>query len=352
MAAPTAAVGDTLNVNPLALLQITFVNIENINGPAAVSVVDGNLFIFGDGDNDKIGVSIRSNTEVVVKLDGVESLVVPLADITGRIVIHGLDGNDEITVANTVPVGAEIHGGPGTDKITGGKGNDLLNGGLGNDTVNGGGGNDTLVAANDLDVLAGQGGSDTVLGPNLASTWAITGAGAGRINDQAKFNTVESLVGGTDNDTFSFRPNGSIKGRVDGGSGVNKLDYTRITGKTVVNLSIGTATRTGGIANIRDVDGGDGPSVFVGDAQNNVLTGNKGRDILIGGGGVDVLAGGAGEDILIGGTTSHDASNTALNALNNEWQSTASYAIRADRLMRIRAGGANGADQLDDAHRL
>ena len=35
----------------------------------------------------------------------------------------------------------------------------------------------------DLDVLAGQADSDTLIGPNVAATWAITGAGAGQINE-------------------------------------------------------------------------------------------------------------------------------------------------------------------------
>ena len=322
-------------------------NIENVNGPPPVSEVEGNLFIFGTAANNKIDVTIRSNIDVVVKVDGAESLVVPLADITRRIVILGLGGNDTITVAGSVPVGADIQGGAGNDKITGGRGHDSLDGGLGNDTVNGGKGNDTLVGSTDLDVLAGQADSDTLEGPDVTATWTITGTNAGRINDgQSKFNTMESLIGGEDNDTFVVGASGSVKGRIDGGGGVNKLDYIKVSGQTVINLFLGTATRTGGISNIRDVDGGNGPSVIVGDSQNNVLRGFNGRDLLIGGGGVDVLDGGNGDDILIGGTTSHDSSNTALTALVNEWKSTASYDTRIARLMRVRNGGVNGAYSL------
>jgi Ca2+-binding RTX toxin-like protein len=340
-------VGDTLNVNPLALPRITFVNIENVTGTPPVSEVEGNLFIFGTAANNKIDVTIRSNIDVVVKQDGVESLVVPLADITGRIVIHGLGGNDTITVAASVPVGAEIQGGPGNDKITGGRGHDLLDGGLGNDTVNGGKGNDTLVGSTDLDVLAGQADSDTLIGPDVTAIWTITGTNAGRINDgQAKFNTMESLIGGANNDTFVVGASGSVKGRIDGGGGLNKLDYIKVSGQTIINLFLGTATRTGGISNIRDVDGGNGPSVLVGDAQDNVLRGFNGRDLLIGGGGTDMLVGGNGDDILIGGRSSHDSSNTALTALFNEWKSTASYTIRTERLLRERTGGVNGAYSL------
>src|SRR5262249_56416719 len=97
---------------------------------------------------------------------------------------------------------------------------------------------------------------------------------------------------GAGNDTFSFRGGGSVKGTIDGGGGVNKLDYLKIGGLTVINLSIGTATRTGGVSNIRDVDGGNGPTVIVGDSQNNVLPGFGGHDLLIGGGGAGALAGG------------------------------------------------------------
>jgi hypothetical protein len=340
------AVGDTLATIPTILNAITFVNIENFEGVPPVFVDGGNLFIEGTTGDDKIDVTIRKATDVVVKLNGAEELVTPLASITGRILVQARDGNDVVKLASNVPVGAEIHGGPGKDKLIGGRGNDFLDGGPGVDTLQGGAGNDTLVASADPDVLSGQGGTDTILGPDSDTTWAITGAGAGRINDQARFNTVEHLVGGAGNDTFSFRGIGSVKGTIDGGGGVNKLDYSRIGGLLVINLSNGTATRTGGVSNIRDVDGGSGPDVIVGDAQNNVLTGNGGRDLLIGGAGVDVLAGGNGDDILIGGTTSYDDSNTALTSLINEWRSTAKYQIRIDRLMRARAGGANGANSL------
>ena len=71
----------------------------------------------------------------------------------------------------------------------------------------------------------------------MAATWTITGANAGRINDgQAKFNTMESLIGGTANDTFVVGASGSVKGRIDGGGGVNKLDYIKVSGQTIVNL--------------------------------------------------------------------------------------------------------------------
>jgi hypothetical protein len=344
---PNTPVGDTLVTTPQALISIANIaNIENITGIPPASVDGGNLFVLGTTGNDRINLTVRNATDVVVTINGHQELVTPLASVTGRIVMYGSDGNDQIAVASNIPVDADLHGGPGNDRLTGGLGNDFLDGGLGVDTLMGGGGDDTLVATTAHDVLSGQAGFDTVLGLDTDTTWAITGAGAGRINDQAQFNTVEHLVGGAGNDTFSFRGVGSIRGTIDGGGGVNKLDYSRIGGLLVINLSNGTATRTGGVSNIRDVNGGTGPDVIVGDAQNNVLTGNGGRDLLIGGAGTDVLAGGIGDDILIGGTTAYDGSNTALTTLINEWRSAANYQTRIDRLMRHRVGGANGANSL------
>jgi len=312
--------------------------------PGVQRAVD--LFIDGTAGNDRIAVTIRNATQVVVKMNGTELSVTPLADITGRITVLARGGNDQVTIASNVPIPAAIFGGPNNDKLIGGQGNDFLDGGLGADTVQGGRGNDTLVGSTNTEVLAGQGDFDTLLGRAGSPTWTINGGGAGNINGSAKFNTVEQLVGGADNDTFRFVGSGSIKGTIDGGAGINQLNYLKIGGLTVINLSIGTATRTGGVANIRDVVGGNGPSVIVGDSQNNVLVGNGGRDLLIGGGGIDALTGGDGDDILIGGTTSYDASNTALKTLINEWKGTATYEIRIARLMRGRAGGLNLGNSL------
>jgi hypothetical protein len=338
-------VGDTLATTPTILNEITFVNFENFVGVGPI-LQGGNLFITGTAGPDTINVTIRNATDVVVNVTGQPQFVTPLASITGRIIVHALDGNDRVTIASNVPVGADLYGGPGNDSLVGGLGNDFLDGGTGVDTLKGGGGNDTLVVGTTHEVLSGGAGVDTLIGPDRDSTWVINGAGAGRINDLAQFNTVENLVGGAGSDTFSFRGSGSVKGTIDGGGGINKLDYLKVGGLLVINLSNGTATRTGGVSNIRDVDGGTGPDVIVGDAQNNVLKGNNGRDLIIGGGGADVLSGGNGDDILIGGTTSYDNSNTALTSLINEWRSTAKYDIRIARLMRHRAGGANAGNSL------
>jgi len=86
------------------------------------------------------------------------------------------------------------------------------------------------------------------------------------------------------------------------------------------------------------LDGGAGNDVIVGGTGRDKLFGRAGRDVLIGGDGRDDLKGGRGEDILIGGTTAHDNDLAALDAVFQEWSSTADY---LDRISTLRDGTGN-----------
>ena len=287
---------------------------------------------------------------MVVRINGVVDQTVSLATITGRIIAHGLGGNDSIRVSPNVPVGADLYGDAGNDRLFGGIGKDRLDGGPGNDYVNGGANDDRLIAGSGTDILVGAGGLDTLVGPDAAATWQIGGRNAGRVNGTSRFNSVENLLGGTADDTFAFGYGGSVAGRIDGGAGVNALSYSAFLGGVRVNLFTGTATRTAGIANITNVVGGAGDDVLVGNALDNQLTGNGGRDILIGGGGADVLNGGARDDLLIGGRTTHDGNPADLGRLMSEWaRRDVSYANRISHLTNVTSGGRNGAAVLTAA---
>jgi parallel beta-helix repeat protein len=330
---------------------VSFVNVEHVSAPAAV-LVGGDLLIGGTNKSDAIGVSMdATGKNVVVKINGATVGKFLLSDITGRIVVHGGDGNDTIRVAANVPVGADLFGEAGNDKLYGGRGNDRLDGGTGNDTEVGGAGDDTLVAGTGQDLLVGSTGSDTVVGPDATVAWRITGSGSGTLKATATttFRSVENLIGGSGDDTFKFVGRGSIAGRIDGGAGVNTLDYSSIGSGVRVNLFAGTATATGGVADIANVIGGAGNDILVGDAQANRLVGGGGRDILIGGDGADSLVGGNGDDLLIGGKTAFDGSASALNSLMAEWQRPIALATRIQHLTRAKSGGANGATVLTAA---
>ncbi|PYF07169.1 Ca2+-binding RTX toxin-like protein [Rhodobacter viridis] len=200
-------------------------------------------------------------------------------------------------------LGETLAGLAGDDLIQALAGDDALLGGAGNDTLEGGGGADTLQGGAGDDVLRGG------LGPE---------------GDQ-----------------------------IDGGDGIDTLDYTDLTlgyfrNGLVVDLGAGTANDgwfyigSDTISGIENVNGTGGSDLLIGDAGANRLDGREGRDSLSGGDGADTLiggisnaanpqdmdtldggagndslAGGVGGDLLLGGadddTIQGDAGNDGLD---------------------------------------
>jgi Ca2+-binding RTX toxin-like protein len=185
-----------------------------------------------------------------------------------------------------------------------------------------------------ITAVKGGSGSDTLTGANLATTWSITAANAGKAGATA-FSSFESLTGGTLNDTFKFSNGKGVSGAIDGGDGVNTLNYAAYLAVVKVNLPLATATGTGGISNISNVTGGAGNDILVGNAADNLLLGGAGRDILIGGAGTDTLNGGAGDDILVGGVTDQDNNWDNLDAIMAAWANPSPYLTRITSLASL-----------------
>ena len=110
------------------------------------------------------------------------------------------------------------------------------------------GGDDTLIIqlsdSVHIEFEGGDGDGDTLLGPEIASTWEITGANAGTLNGQISFNGVENLAGSVDNqDTFVFTPDGSLSGTVDGGAaGFDTLVLDGGSFETVSFIALGAGS--------------------------------------------------------------------------------------------------------------
>src|SRR5262249_5275331 len=111
------------------------------------------------------------------------------------------------------------------------------------------------------------------------------------------------------------------------------LDYATAgwTGNVLVNLQTGAASGVaGGIANVQNVTGANGPggyNLLVGNGRN-VLTGGTGRrKLLVAGASASTLIGGANWDILIGGTTDYDlqADLASLRAVMDFWAAAEDY---------------------------
>ena len=216
-----------------------------------------------------------------------------------------------------------IKGNAGNDVLVGGQGNDLLDGGDGIDGVDyvsndkavivdlnytvpqntQGAGNDTLL---NIESLGGSNYDDLLVG-SLVDTGNepkyIYGNGG---NDVivAGGNGLTNVIAGTGNDTIV-----SLDGisKIDGGEGIDWVDYSHLSGGVVVDLY--NATHTGPndsrknsdkLISIENLAGSQYDDVLKASAENNYINGNDGNDYIDGRDGNDVINGGRGDDIIIG----------------------------------------------------
>ena len=124
----------------------------------------------------------------------------------------------------------------------------------------------------------GGSGVNTLISPSGTNLWQITGPNSGTLNGNT-FTNIQNLTGGTFNDTFQFGPTGFVSGKIDGGGGIDALDYSLRPVGVVVNLAIDPVTHTqsatavgGGFTRISDLYGSsDNTNVLIGD-NNTVNT--------------------------------------------------------------------------------
>ena len=254
-----------------------------------------------------------------------------------------------------------IYGGAGSDKIYGGKGNDKLYGDGGNDTLGGGAGvnklyggagNDTMVNSTGHDAFFGGAGVDTVdyshatqgidiylellpglfvqgngaaAGDSFKGIENVIGTAFGDVvqgtnanerieggagNDfLASSGGADALYGGDGDDGLLPGDNDGANDIVDGGAGIDTVDYTTSTAGVTVNIATGvTAGGAAGhtITNVEPVMGSN--SISSGDfltvIGGGTARGNQGDDVLSGStvAGVltaETLNGGVGNDLFV-----------------------------------------------------
>ncbi|MBU2580479.1 MAG: hypothetical protein KJ622_02010, partial [Alphaproteobacteria bacterium] len=193
--------------------------------------------------------------------------------------------------------------------------------------VRGGGGDDTITGNGTLRVsfLGASEGVTVDLGLGTGSSTSGNDAGVGTDTFTGAF-----AVRGSDHDDHLIGSDGSQSSRgyesfrgqagndlIEGGDGIDQVDYVNDPGRVVVDLSGGiigsgtgldayggTDTLTG-IENIRGSRTGDDD--LIGDDGANEIRGEGGDDLIVGNGGDDLLIGGAGNDDIQGG----DGTDTA-----------------------------------------
>jgi Ca2+-binding RTX toxin-like protein len=135
--------------------------------------------------------------------------------------------------------------------LTGDAANNIIKGNGGTDVLVGGDGDDTFYVAatkQAATTIDGGTGTNTLVAANMANTWMVTGTSAGTLNGIA-FSDIANLTGGTLNDFFQIE-GGSLTGIVNGGSGINTLDYSAFSGPITVNLQTKAASAIGSFTSI------------------------------------------------------------------------------------------------------
>ncbi len=264
--------------------------------------------------------------------------------------------------------GVSMTGNSGINTLTGTAFDDVLDGNGGRDTLNGGAGNDTFKLTNNLhfaagEIMDGSTGNDTLNYTGAAATLTLTtgirniefmtvtsGSAAINVNAAAVTTNGMTITGNDGNNTITGTAlNDTLSGgdgiadgsdTLNGGAGIDTVDYSGATGNITMDLSSGAAQNTGGagtdtVTNIENITGGSGNDTLSGTTGDNVIIGGNGNDTLSGGSGNDTLTGGTGNDILTGGTGTDSLSGgDDVDTLNGD---------NSDSLL----DGGNGTDTLN-----
>jgi hypothetical protein len=157
---------------------------------------------------------------------------------------------------------------------------------------------------------------------------------------------VLAVNAGQGADTFKMSDTAQPALVLNGGAGVDLIDYSSFARGVVVNMALGNATKVAALSNVENATGGAGNDLLVGDANDNVLRGLGGRDVMIGGKGADQLFGGAGEDLMIAGDTAFDVNASALGTIQAVWGGVGAAQSRAN-LLKLGVG-INHSIKLND----
>ena len=281
--------GGTFDLSVAQVLDIEVIEFSSTNSPAEVILGANNVAELGRSEfafdflvdgNDATGTV---ETLTVNTPDGGLSLAgwtFEDWEATDRIVLNGSSQNDTLIGSNQ---NDEISGGAGDDRLSGASGADGLDGGDGIDTVD-------------------YSASTSRISVNLT-----TGIGLGGDAHGDSFTNIENIIG--TNSTFTDFLTGNagdnvIVGlgggdQIDGGDGIDTVDYSASTSRISVNLTTGIGlggdAQGDSFTNIENIIGTNS-------TLTDFLTGNAGDNVIAGLGGGDQINGKAGDDTLIGGS--------------------------------------------------
>lgn len=263
----------------------------SIDANGEIHVANGLALDFEQRSTHDITVRITDAANVSME----QMLTVALNDVTPETVVG--DGAD-----NT------FFGGAGNDSLDGAAGNDRLQGRGGNNTLIGGPGTDTA------DYSAASGGIflDLAAGKTFTNGFGGTDTLAG----------IENVTGSSHGDIIASGAGDHV---IDGGQGIDAIDYAGAPGAVSVDLTAGIAANGFGghdtLAGIETALGSDFDDSLTGDAHDNALFGY---------GGADTMAGGAGNDIYQVDSSGDRVIENPGEGMDAVYSSIAAYTLAAN----------------------
>jgi Ca2+-binding RTX toxin-like protein len=328
----------------------------------SASLVGETLLVNGTTGNDTIVLTVVNGNDINVKLNGADQGTFDV-HTTGPdpddIEVHGLAGNDTITLDQTIKLHSFVYGEAGNDTINGGGGEDYIDAGLGNDSCHGGAGDDTFANPAYATTRFGLVDSDNY--------WGDSGT-EDVVTYHGRAQGVVVTLDGVDNDGVATAIVGAaspehdnVHTDVEGVIGTDSNDYllgnlfdnnlAGYGGNDSVYGMEGHDTLTGGNGN-DIIYGSDGNDWVMGDAGADYLSGGSNNDTIRGGDNSDTMTGGTGvdtveyENTLSGVTASLDGVQNDGAAGENDWiQKDVENLTGSD--FNDRLTGSSGANFLD-----
>ena len=218
-------------------------NVESVrilggNGNDLLRVVSGTASFDGGAGADRVEATAGANTFTLTG-NGTGNLNTTLAFTTIESVQGGID-SDRFVFGASGSLTGQVIGGLGIDTIdqSARTGTTTLNLSTGILTSTGG-----FVGIESF--VSGSSTVDSVIGPNAANLWNVTGPSAWNLNGEIAFNGFENLTGGTGADRFEFLPTGRVIGTLNGGAGADVANFAALA--TPIQVQLGTTPSVSGL---------------------------------------------------------------------------------------------------------
>lgn len=118
--------------------------------------------------------------------------------------------------------------------------------------------------------LLGGAGSNQLTGPNGDIAWLVQTDDDGLLGSKVKFDSFQTLHGGSGKDRFVLSNGVGVSTMIDGGSGADVIDQAAYTSSMFVNLQTKNATKIPFFQSIEEFVGGAAASTLVGSDTPNL----------------------------------------------------------------------------------